>query len=319
MEVGLAHAAQATGWPVSAHRDNPPGEISGPNDWRAARLRIFCTLKAPARRLACALLIIATPCAGAHAEVRLSAQYTISIAGIPIGRGELMAEIGEVRYAAAGSGRASGFLRILVSGEGNVTTAGRLIGGQPVPANFGAVLNDEDERSSVDVRFDNGAATEISATSSAPKENRIPLRDEHRTGVIDPVSAMLVPSRPDAPSAQACRRTLPIFDGTRRYDIVLSFKRDEKVKAGDGRETAVVVCAAALRPIAGHRADSALVKYLSAGRDLELWLTPIAHTNLLGPYRLSVANLIGDLVIEAVRFEATETPVTAAKPKAATR
>jgi hypothetical protein len=130
--------------------------------------------------------------------------------------------------------------------------------------------------------------------------------------VIDPVSAMLVPGRPDALTPAACQRTLPIFDGTRRYDIALAFKRMDKVKTATGYQGPVVVCAAALRPIAGHRADSALVKYLSGGRDLELWLAPIAGTRVLGPYRLSVANLIGDLVIEAVRYEAAVVPVAQA-------
>jgi hypothetical protein len=73
-----------------------------------------------------------------------------------------------------------------------------------------------------------------------------------------------------------------------------------------------VVCAIAFRPIAGHRAGSALVKYLSGGRDLELWLAPLAGTSVLGPYRLSVANLIGNLVIEAVGYESTTVPVTQA-------
>ena len=79
----------------------------------------------------------------------------------------------------------------------------------------------------------------------------------------------------------------------------------DQVKTATGYQGPVVVCAAAFRPIAGHRADSALVKYLSGGRDLELWLAPIVGTNVLGPYRLSVANLIGNLVIEAVRYESS--------------
>jgi hypothetical protein len=282
---------------------------------RSTGRAIMRSLLCPARRLARAtavpvlVLILAVPPSTALAQSKLTAQYTISVAGIPIGRGDLAAEIAVDRYLASGGGRASGFLRILVSGEGSVTARGRLVDGRPVPANFSAIINDDDERSTVTIGFDNGVVTEFAANSSAPKEDRIPVLDEHRKGVIDPVSAMLVPGRPDTLTAEACQRTLPIFDGTRRYDLALSYKRMDKVKTAAGYQGPVVVCAAALRPIAGHRTDSALVKYLSDGRDLELWLAPIAGTSVLGPYRLSVANLIGNLVIEAVRYESAVVPV----------
>ena len=52
---------------------------------------------------------------------------------------------------------------------------------------------------------------------------------------------------------------------------------------------------------------SALVKYLD-GREIELTLAPIAGTRLLAPFRLSVANMLGDIVIEATAFETSTTP-----------
>jgi hypothetical protein len=75
------------------------------------------------------------------------------------------------------------------------------------------------------------------------------------------------------------------------------------VKAAKGYQGPVVVCSITFQPIAGHRADSKLVKYLSQGRDMELWLAPIAGTRVLAPFRLSVTNIIGNIVIEASQFE----------------
>ena len=73
---------------------------------------------------ALAVLTASTP--AALAQVKLTAQYTISVAGISIGRGDFVAEFAGERYAAVGSGRAAGFLRILVSGEATVTARGAL-------------------------------------------------------------------------------------------------------------------------------------------------------------------------------------------------
>jgi hypothetical protein len=257
----------------------------------------------PARCLSVAIAVMLWAAAPAFGQTRLISQYSISIAGITLGRGELAADIDEDGYVAQGSGRAAGFLRILVSGQAQVSARGRLNDGRPAPTAFSARLDDENEHSVVAMTFANGSVKALEAESSLPASDRLPVTAEHRLNVSDPVSALLVPAVEGVAPA-ACQRTLRIFDGQRRYDLVLSYKRVDTAKAA-GLAGSVVVCAVTLKPIAGHKPGSALVKYLSGGRELELWLAPIAGTRLLGPYRLSVANLIGDLVIAATSFEAT--------------
>jgi hypothetical protein len=271
---------------------------------------VMLSLRSTSGIAATALVALAASMPSARAQARLTAQYTISVAGISIGRGDFTAEIAGGRYAAVGSGRAAGFLRILVSGEAAVAARGVLSEDKSVPSNFTATMTSDDERSSVNMTLDNGVVKDLTAESSDQFDDRVAVTDAHRVGVIDPVSAMLVPAGSAvALSPQACQRTLPIFDGRRRYDLKLSFKRMDKVETDKGYRGPVAVCAAAFRPIAGHRAGSMLVKYLSDGRDLELWLAPISGTNVLGPYRLSVAHMIGSLLIEAVRYEATMLPM----------
>jgi hypothetical protein len=65
----------------------------------------------------------------------------------------------------------------------------------------------------------------------------------------------------------------------------------------------VVACSVNYEPIAGHRANIPLVKYLSEGREIEIALASIAGTRLLAPFRLSVVSTLAKLVIEANRFE----------------
>jgi hypothetical protein len=90
-----------------------------------------------------------------------------------------------------------------------------------------------------------------------------------------------------------------------------------KVTAEKGYAGPVVVCSLRYEPIVGHHASNTLVKYLSEGREMEMALAPVAGTRLLAPFRLSVASMLANLVIEANRFEATarlDAPV--ADPKA---
>src|SRR5258705_10193716 len=80
-----------------------------------------------------------------------------------------------------------------------------------------------------------------------------------------------------------CERVLVLFDGRRRYDLKLAFKRMEGVKADKGYAGPVVVCSLAFQPLGGYRASSSLMKFLSEGREMELALAPIAGTRLLAP------------------------------------
>jgi hypothetical protein len=106
----------------------------------------------------------------------------------------------------------------------------------------------------------------------------------------------------------ACQHSLPVFDGRRRYDLKLAFKRIERVKADKGFAGPALVCAVTFQPIAGHRAASPLAKFLSDGRDIEMALVPIAGTRVLAPFRVTVMHMLGNVALQANRFETAPTP-----------
>jgi hypothetical protein len=86
----------------------------------------------------------------------------------------------------------------------------------------------------------------------------------------------------------------------------------DKMTAEKGYAGPVVVCSVSYEPIAGHRANIPLVKYLSEGREMEIALAPLAGTRLLAPFRLSVVSTLANLMIEADRFETIVAPGTPA-------
>ena len=259
--------------------------------------------------LGVALALLASG-AAARADGRLDARYRMSVAGIAIGNSEINVVIGDAAYTASASGRASGLLRMLVTGEGTVSARGAIVDGRLVPTHFTSRTAGDDETAKVAMAFDGGDVTQLTAETSDLGAGRVPVTAEHRKGVIDPLSALLIPiaGSDDVIAATACQRTLPVFDGRRRYDLALTFKRIVNVKANAGYAGPAVMCGIAFRAIAGHRPDSALVKYLAGGRDIELTLAPIAGTRLLAPFRLTIANMLGNIVIEASAFAATTAP-----------
>jgi Protein of unknown function (DUF3108) len=269
----------------------------------------------------CALALI-TAALGhhAHAESNLDASYTISFARITVGDIAATVVFGDTEYAISARGRAGGFMKVLMDGEGSFTTRGTITDGHPAPTNFTSKIVSNAETSDVTMVLDEGSVKELAA-APLPSSGRVPVTEANRHGIVDPLTAMLFSAAAagERLSQHACRRTLPIFDGHQRYDIKLAFKRMDKVTAEKGYAGPVVVCSLRYEPIVGHIASNALVKYLSEGREMEMTLAPVAGTRLLAPFRLSVVSMLANLVIEANRFEATARPLdasTVADPKA---
>src|SRR5262249_8727821 len=171
----------------------------------------------------------------------------------------------------------------------------------------------EKEKAAVTMTLAGGDVKDPTAEISEPTEGRVPVTAENRKGIIDPLSALLirVDGAGDAVAATACQRTLPIFDGRRRFDLALSFKRIDQVKAEKRYAGPAVVCAVTFKPIAGYRTDSKLLKYLTDGRDIELALAPMTGTRFLAPFRFSVESMLGNMVVDATSFETTTAAASA--------
>jgi Protein of unknown function (DUF3108) len=271
----------------------------------------------PSGRALAMLASVAVWIAGgqAQAQAKLKAQYTISMTGISIGRLAWLIDIGEDAYATSASGSASGVLSVLVNGEGSVVTRGTVAQGHLAPTMVASHVTDDEGTTELRMTFEAGAAKLL--TPEPPgKPDRVPVSEADRVGVVDPLSAMLIPVAPgaDFPARESCNRTLPIFDGQRRYDLVLSFKRADTIKVEHGYAGPVLVCGAILRPIAGHSAKSMLVKYVAGRHDVELWFAPIIGAHIVAPIRVTMPTLVGTLGIQADQFEPVVPVVPAPAP-----
>jgi Protein of unknown function (DUF3108) len=254
-------------------------------------------------------LVIAALSDHAQAQGKLDASYTISFARIRVGDITATVVLGASEYAISARGHAGGVMKLLVDGEGSFTTRGTIKHGRPVPTTFTSKIVSNGEASDVTMVLDEGSVKELAA-SPPPGRERVPVTEANRQGIVDPLTAMLfsAAAASDGLPQEACQHTLPIFDGQQRYDLKLAFKRMDEVTAEKGYAGPVVVCSAGYEPIAGHRASTPLVKYLSEGREMEIALAPIADTRLLAPFRMSVVGMVANLVIEANRFEAISQP-----------
>lgn len=241
--------------------------------------------------------------------------------GVTFGEIVWLVDIGDTLYTTTASGKATGVLSMLVNGEGSVETHGSLAADRLNPSSYTSTITDDDGRIKLEMTFADGAATETMTPQPPEHADRLPVTDADRRGTADPLSAVLIPTKlgGGAMAASDCNRTLKIFDGRRRYNLVLSFDRMDKVALDRGYTGPILVCGVVLQPIAGYRADSMIVKYVAGRRNMELWFAPIAGTSVIAPLRVLMPTLIGTLRIQADQFEAvasavTPTPVETAPP-----
>lgn len=255
--------------------------------------------------LAAALLCGAGAPDAAKAQGKLDARYVVTLAGITIGRGAWAIDIADGHYTAAASGMTTGLVRLFASGHGSSAARGAVRNGQLAPSTYASNLASGDKAEDIRIVLQNGAVKDVSIDPPAqPHPERLPVADQHRRGVVDPMSAALVRvgGTGDTVSAEACNRTVAVFDGRMRYDLRLSFKRFEAVRAGRGYEGPVAVCAVRFAPLAGHVPTRPSLIYLQNLTDAEFWLAPIAGTRVLVPYKFLLPTPFGLGVLEATQF-----------------
>ena len=79
----------------------------------------------------------------AAAQVRLEAEYTATLAGLPIGHGTWAIEVAEDQYTAAASGATSGLMRIFTGARGTGASRGSFSGEQTMPTSYVATIDYE--------------------------------------------------------------------------------------------------------------------------------------------------------------------------------
>lgn len=254
------------------------------------------------------LVLLAAPSLlprAAHAQGKLEAHYRASLAGIPIGKGSWVIDIGDSHYTAAASGATSGLIKLFVGGSGSGAAQGTMANGKSVASNYSATVKSSKHTNEVRMTVAAGNIKEFKLEPPQdPDPKRIPITDAHRRGVLDPMTASLivVPGAGEMTSPQVCERSAAVFDGKMRYDLKLAYKRTEKVKAEKGYSGPAVVCAVKFTPVAGFIPSRSGIKYLARSDDIEVWLVPIAGTRVMVPFRAQVETPFGLGVVQAERF-----------------
>ena len=231
----------------------------------------------------------------------LSADYSVSIRGFPVGKARLTAEIAGGLYAINFSGGARGLARLFSDAATTASVSGRIGGDRMEPRTYSHVWMEDGEAETISMRFERRGVSEIDAPPHSHPERYVPLTPEAKADALDPVSAFLWPVSGEFGSG-LCDRTFPLIDGRRRFDIKLSFSRMEKFATRD-RSTIVdsVVCSIRYSPVAGQRIGKKSDASILDSGDAEVWMAPVAD-GFASPVRIQFRTRAGRIVMLATAF-----------------
>jgi hypothetical protein len=239
--------------------------------------------------------------ASASAEV-LHARYTVSIIGLPVGTAGLNGVIAPTTYRLDLSARLTGLAGLITSFKGAATAAGAFYAGKPLPTAYATSTSAGDASRIIRMAMSAGTVRGVEIIPPIEERpDRIPVTPADKRGIVDPVSAMLVPVAAPAVGPEVCSRTLPVFDGYARFDIALSYAGQHEVRT-KGYSGPVAVCSVRYVPIAGHRPSHKPTQFMADNHDVEAWFAPIGGSHVFAPYRIAVRTMIGMTVIEASEF-----------------
>jgi hypothetical protein len=259
---------------------------------RSAALAAFTTA---------AVLVIAASSASAEPwPSRVDATYRVAFNGFDIGKFEFHADISGSSYTVQGDAQLSALLGAF-KWEGVTRSSGSLGRTGPHPAGYTFDFNGVGKKGSIKLGFQQGNVTSVSALPPIPPEpDTVELRDADLKAVLDPLSAVLAISR--TPTGNPCAKRVPVFDGKQRFDLALSYLRQQAVGEArpSGQPGVAVVCRVRFVPISGHRM-SAETKHMASTEGIEIAFRPVPSAAIHVPYQISIPTIAGSATLTAER------------------
>jgi hypothetical protein len=239
------------------------------------------------------------------ASERIEARYVIRLLGIPVGTASLSGTLSDNRYNLELSGRLTGLASLISRARGAAKATGALRHAHVFAQSFATTASNTQMSRTVRMALSDGNVRGVDIFPPFDDlPGRIPLTDEHKRSVVDPLSALVMPTSSKALSNDACKRSIAIFDGWTRFNIDLTYAGEQQVNVS-GYAGPAIVCAVRYVPIAGHRPEREATKFMIENKDIEVWLAPLKDTGIVMPLKISVATMIGTTVIEALEFQSS--------------
>jgi hypothetical protein len=233
---------------------------------------------------------------------RVEATYKVNFNGFDIGDFRFQASVNGSSYSLSGNAELSALLGAF-TWSGATRSAGQVSGETPRPQGYTFDFRANSKGGSIKMNFNEGTVAQVtSVPPSMPIPGSVPVREQHLKDVLDPLTAVMALAR--GKSSNPCGRKIAVFDGKQRFDLLLSFRRQQRIaeQQPSGQPSMVYVCRVRYIPIAGHR-NSDETREMAANAGIEVALRPIPSANLLVPYQITIPTGAGTATLTSQRVD----------------
>ncbi len=236
-------------------------------------------------------------------------KFNVNYTGIRIGKITFIIEINGDDYLLKANGRTEGVARLFSKGKGSFRSAGHFEGNSVISASHSVEVTERGKTAKLDMSFDEGNLKDVVAVPEKKQrtgKKYIPIMEEHLKSIIDPASSIVVPTKVNASGGRdVCGRTLNVYDGETRFDVVLTYKSTRPISA-KGYKGLAYVCKFMYVPVAGHKQGHKSVELMRKNEKMEIWLAPINGTSVFTPIKIDVDSPVGRFVAYPKRFSALQ-------------
>ncbi len=252
-------------------------------------------------RALAATALLASPSLARAADAtwpaNVSAKYKLQFGGFDVGSYRFQSASDGKTYTTTASAEVSALFGAF-KWKGAIESKGTLDALKPHPANY--KLDFKSKKSgSVALGFDSAGVKSVSVLPAKPPHpDAVPIKPEHLKNVFDPMSSILTMTH--ATGTNPCNRTIPIFDGKVRFNLVMTYKGEQRLKEGraSGQPTQLKVCKVKYIPIAGHKPEDFEKPWVDYS-GIEIALRPIPSANTFVPYQVTIPTTLGSAVMLA--------------------
>ena len=255
---------------------------------RSARLLSICVG---------ALVVQSAPAAADQTwPTRVSASYKVIVAGFELGRFQFNSTMTGSDYALTGTGDMTwGFG--MFHWHSTTRSSGTVTGDRVAPSAYAFDYKTNSKAGSVNIGFKNDAVSNVAIVPAVPPSaGAVPLQDHQLKAVFDPMSALIALARGVAGNATSdpCGRRISIFEGRQRFDLALSFRRQEKVTESrpSGQPGVAYVCRVQYIPVSGHKLNKNTTM-MASNTGIEVAFRPVPAANMQVPSRITIPTPYG--------------------------
>jgi hypothetical protein len=253
---------------------------------------------------ACAVPVpLADPRTTTSVADHVEGEFTIFVGGFLFAQGTLAATFDGPSYRLRTVLSTAGLPRAFYEAVFKLASDGRFADTRVKPAIYKSDSRDKSSARKVTLQYNDEGMPSLTAVPPYKPGDLFDVMPAQQLGTQDPVSAALVPV---AGGANPCNRSIPVFDGRRRYDLKLSYAGEIKMTPrGMNAPVTAIACNIRYVPVAPIERKK-FTEMLRQNDSMKVWLAPFDGGRVYMPVRFQLRTPLGGAVLELTQIRETK-------------